>query len=177
MDLLKVFPNVPMMIREPDRVLWTVGHTSFGRLNHPTCWNSHGAYLWLTKPNLERDENGWFNVDGCVSHAAEVECTWLEWLRDAWSHNYGAVILPARRQLPPSDHLSFERIMYDLRGWHKQDVTDSRKTALQWIMRCDFILWAAMHPNESASPPASPGDDGDDSDDEPPPFDDREDED
>jgi hypothetical protein len=140
MDLLKVFPDTPSLLREPDRVLWTVGHTTDGRLNHPTSWNTHGAFLWLQKPNLERDKHGWFSIGGCVSNCQEVECTWLEWLRDVWSHSIGAVILPSNRRLPPPPTNDFMAIMYDLRGWQKRDVTESRKRAMQWILRCDFIL-------------------------------------
>jgi hypothetical protein len=47
MDLLKVFPQVEGMLRDPNIPLWTVGHESHGRLNHPACWNSYGAFLWL----------------------------------------------------------------------------------------------------------------------------------
>jgi hypothetical protein len=144
MDLLKVFPNVPKMLKEPDLIVWTVGHESFGRLNHPNTWNSHGAFLWTVRPALQRDEHGWFNIDGCVGDSPEIECTWLEWLRDAWSHHYGAIILPAKRMLPPSDWPSFERIMYDLRGWHKCNVSEDRATALKWIMRCETLLYSCI---------------------------------
>ena len=147
MDLLKVFPDVARMLRAPDRLLWTVGHTTHGRLNHPTVWNSHGAFLWLTKPELARDENGWFNVDGCVDDAPEIECTWMEWLRDAWVHSYGTLVLPHRRLLPEAPRRDFDTIMYDRRGWRKQDVTGARKQALQWLIRCDFILhWMSSSP-------------------------------
>jgi hypothetical protein len=140
MDLLKIFPELPTLIREPDRLLWTVGHTTFERLNHPNTWNSHGAYLWLRKPNLPRDAHGWFNVEGCVDNAPEVECTWLEWLRDAWSHLYPTVVMPSRQRLPGSPQEAFMAIMYDLRGWQRRDVSEHRKRSLRWVMSCDFIL-------------------------------------
>lgn len=141
MDLLKVFTAVPKILKAPDRVLWTVGGTTYGRLNHPTCWNSHGAFLWLEKPNLLRDERGWFNVLGCVSKSEEVECTWLEWLRDQWVHSWGgALIMPHQQPLPPAPQLAFNDIMEDLRGYHKQDCSKQRKEALQWIIRCDSII-------------------------------------
>ena len=141
MDLLKVFPNVKGMLRDPDIPLWTVGHESYGRLNHPCCWNDYGAFLWLQKPNLARDKHGWFSIGGHVSNEPEIECTWLEWLRDAWSHHYATMILPSQQRLPASPDNDFMAIMYDLRGWHKTaDLAEHRKRALHWIMRCDFIL-------------------------------------
>ncbi len=101
MDLLKIFPNVTKMLRQPERILWTLGYQTMGRLNHPAVWNSHGdshgAFLWLEKPNLARDAHGWVNLGGYACTEPEIECTWLEWLRDAWAHSYGTVILPSLR--------------------------------------------------------------------------------
>jgi hypothetical protein len=152
MDLLKIFPNAPKMLAHPDRVLWTVGHTSYGRLNNPCCWNTagggYGAFLWMVKPNLERDKYGWFNIGGYVANEPEVECTWLEWMRDAWAHMHAATILPTGRRLPPFQWAPFERIMYDLRGWHKRDVSEDRADALRWITRCDSIIEAAAGGSE-----------------------------
>lgn len=147
MDLLKVFPDTPKMLTNPYRTLWTVGATTYGRLNHPTCWNSHGAFLWFHKPNLPRDKHGWFNVLGCVSNTEEVECTWLEWLRDQWVHSWGGtLIMPLQRRLPPSPQLAFNDIMYDLRGWHKRDVSAQRNEAIRWVLRSDRILMGCGDP-------------------------------
>lgn len=142
MDLLKIFPDVPKMLRDPDRVLWTVcSHPTYGRINCPSVWNGYGSLLWLSKPNLPRDEHGWFNINGLVSNCQEVECTWLEWLRDMWAHGHTTVILPHKQPMPAIDYNgSFYPIMSDLRGWQRQDVSVPRKLGLQWIMRCDFIL-------------------------------------
>lgn len=144
MDLLKVFPGIETKLRNPAAVLWTVGHESYGRLNHPATWNGpYGALLWLQKPNLQRDKHGWFNVDGLVSDDAEIEWTWLEYLRDAWSHHYSAIILPHRAGLPAMEWFPFQEIMYDLRGWRKvENLEEHRQRALRWIFRCDFILHA-----------------------------------
>jgi hypothetical protein len=133
------------MLREPDAILWTVcSHPTYGRLNHPTVWNTHGSFLWLEKPNLERDEHGWFNIGGCVGDSHEIECTWLEWLRDAWSHSISAVILPSGLGLAPAPRQDFDAIMFDLRGWNKaQNLGENRANALRWLMRCDAILTKA----------------------------------
>lgn len=146
MDLLKIFPDVPKMLRDPERKLWTVcENTTLGRINCPVMWNGPGSLLWLEKPNLIRDKDGWFNVHGLVSSAEEVECTWLEWLRDLWAHAHPAVILPVHLSLPCIDYNgSFYPIMSDLRGWYKQDVGPCRESAIRWIMRCDRILSKAI---------------------------------
>jgi hypothetical protein len=171
-DLLKVFPDVPKMLRDPERILWTVGHTSYGRLNHPTTWDH--AFLWLRKPTLARDKNGWFDIDSRVSNEPEVECTWLEWLRDAWVHRYGAMVMPFRRLMPASPEQDFEAIMWDLRGWNrraltgspeKRDVSENRKRALNWIMRCDSILYSLT---ADAAANGNPGDDEEDDEDDDP---------
>lgn len=64
MDLLKLWPNLRNELGSlADVKMWTVGGESLGRLNHPTIWNTHGAFFWLgDKPNLKRDESGWFKT-------------------------------------------------------------------------------------------------------------------
>lgn len=152
MDLLKVFPQTPGILGDvADRMLWTVGHSTFGRLNHPSVWNTHGAYLWLSRPNLRRDEHGWFNVYGCVGDEPEIECTWLEWLRDAWAHSYSWVLIPSPplgfRNFPAAPINDFMAIMYDLRKWivkPKPNVAQSRARSLCWLTRVHAGLKEAI---------------------------------
>jgi hypothetical protein len=100
MDLLKIYPNVvaECLGTLADRQLWTLGHESYGRLNHPTVWNTHGAYVWVEKPNLVRDPRGWYAVRGCVDDSPEIECTWLELLRDWTKWPCASLKTPAREQ-------------------------------------------------------------------------------
>ena len=141
MDLLKLFPSLPKMLADSDLSLWTVGGESFGRLNHPVIWNTHGAFVWREKPNLDRDKHGWFNIRGCVSDHREIECTWLELLRDAWPHHYAFILFPDDRMVPPAPNEAFMTIMYDLRGWQKStEIELHRAEAMRWIMRCDRII-------------------------------------
>jgi hypothetical protein len=112
MDLL--WPDFPARLGSTVAIpVWTVGHTSEGRL--PPVWNTHGAYLWLEKPSLQRDKGGWFRVQGCISDAEEVECTWLEWLRDWRPHHYGFLLEGHFFEAANGAH--FEAIMADVRGW------------------------------------------------------------
>lgn len=144
MDLLKIFPDLETLLGDPSRRLWTVGRQSHGRLNHPVTWNTHGAFLWTEEPKLERDAHGWFNVHGCTSNESIVECTWLEWLRDAWPHGYGAIILPSGVSFPPAPQADFHAIMYDLRGIRKTDVSKSMARAKRWIFDCQEALFDAV---------------------------------
>lgn len=147
MDLLKVFPNAAKIIRNPERVLWTVcNHPTHGRINCPSMWNGIGSLLWTEKPEIARDEHGWFQIEGGLAGDAPlIECTWLEWLRDAWAHNHATLILPIRYGLPAVNYRDFEIILWNLRKLGDiGNVEESRQHALRWIMRCDFILHRAL---------------------------------
>ena len=139
MDLLKLFPDLPKMLgRSADISLWTVGHTTYERLNSPCCWNQYqglSAIVWPYKPDLPRDEHGWFNVNGLVANEPEVECTWLELLRDQWPHSYGFVLIPTGKWFPEAPRYEFDQIMWDLRGWRKSpEIEKHRAVALSWIV-------------------------------------------
>jgi hypothetical protein len=134
MDLLKVFPETVSIIGTlAEAKLWTVGSDTHGRLNHPTVWNSHGAFVWITPPQFSRDKDGWFNAKGCVSDSRVIECTWLELLRDQWPHGYSFLLIPEELRFPGPRRDFFEEIMYDLRGWRRQDVSRQRAWVIQWI--------------------------------------------
>ena len=158
MDLLKLFPDLPKEIGETAEVkLWTVGGESFGRLNHPSVWNSHGAFIWTGKPQLDRDKHGWFTVEGgCTADSALIECTWLEVLRDQWAHHYGFILLPVAVYFKPIRWLIYERIMYHRRDWkrydgHGFDLTEAKIWALtasrrleHWTPRLQEIQQARL---------------------------------
>jgi len=89
MDLLKVIPGVVDAAAPAAHLrLWTYGGTSYGRLNHPAVWNGYKgtlAYFGL-------DDTGWWKPSANWTDAPMVECTWLELLRDAWVHQYQALV-------------------------------------------------------------------------------------
>jgi hypothetical protein len=129
LDLLKLWPNLPARLGPTAGIrVWTVGSTSYGRLNHPTVWNTHGAFLWLEKPNLQRDADGWFRMQGCVSNSEEIECTWLEWLRSWWPHHHGFLL--EGNFFEASDDRYFESIMARVRGWRHQPEETQRAQAM-----------------------------------------------
>jgi hypothetical protein len=89
-----------------NRTLWTVGHETHSRLNHPTVWNTHGAYVW----------------------------TWMELLRDQWPHGYGFILMPMQSVFEPPPQRQFERIMYHSRGWQKDErIEEAREAAMAWL--------------------------------------------
>ncbi len=123
MDLLNLWPDLTTMLGPTaDIPLWTVGSARHGRLNHATVWHPHGAYLWLEKQDLTRDEDGWFSINGCVSNAQEIECNWLEWLRSWWAHHHGFLL--SGEYFDACGYEDFERIMYSIRGWRGYDPDD-----------------------------------------------------
>lgn len=135
MDLLKVFPDLAEMLGNTiDLSLWTVGHERFGRLNHPASWNDGGGYMWLEKPNLDR-ERGWASISGGhVTNAPEIECTWLEMIRDLWCHRMMMMFLPQRIIVPDSPWTCFEAIMSNRRGWNtEKDIALDLAKARCWI--------------------------------------------
>lgn len=152
MDLLKVFPHIIKILGDTTITpLWTVGRTTHGRLNHPTVWDDPCGSLALFfthEPRLERDAHGWFRIKGFyVDNAPVVPCTWVEVLRDAWPHHYAVTVDDMVLWNSSDLQDAFMRIMYDLRGWQKADITADRKKALHSIARANEKLRVLMRRN------------------------------
>lgn len=110
MDLLKLFPDLPRRLgAAADLPMWTLGGTSYGRLNHPAVWGGEAFF------GLRRGETG--KPGGYYTSHPVVECTWLEALRDAWPHTY-RLIVDGRWVVWDTSRMwpTFSKIMYDLRG-------------------------------------------------------------
>lgn len=143
-DLLKVCPSLIDDLGDDANIeLWTVGMPDrrYGNLNHPSTWNTHGAYLWLEKPNLKRDEYGWINLNGCVSNDEEIKCTLLEFLRDKFIHGFNTIVLPSEFKLYNFPWEWFQTIMWDIRGiGEKREVESLKNKANQWaVLRASEI--------------------------------------
>jgi len=143
MDLLSLWPDLPGRLGAIAEVpLWTYGGESYGRLNHPSVWNSNSgdfiAFFGLTPETIGKPDSYW--TDRQV-----IECTWLEALRDCWSHHY--TILCADRILWRSPWGPFERLMADLRGYGRLAVLHRdqlRGTALASILAATSDLNALL---------------------------------
>lgn len=133
MDLLKVYPNAVEALGATAEIkLWTISHETYGRINCPVAWNTYTglqSFLWLENPylNLARDKHGWINIDGFVCNEPVLECTWLEWLRDMWSHQHRWLLIPSGNianvehggvHFAGMDWWSFEKVMWHIRGWN-----------------------------------------------------------
>lgn len=119
MDLLKVIPGVEELLGESASLsLYTHGHTTFGRLNHPSVWNDYRGPVAFF--GLHRNATtGLLGVKppGYWTDEPIVECTFLEALRDCWPHTYrlvveGAEVFDSFRLCP-----AFEVLMFHIRGW------------------------------------------------------------
>ena len=114
MDLLKVLPETPDILgKTADVELVTQGHTSHGRLNHPAVWNTDGGLAaWFGFRDPARPT-------GFVCDHPLVRCTFLEVLRDAWSHTY--LVMVERQRVWGNSRVGwelFQQLMYHRRGWH-----------------------------------------------------------
>jgi len=142
-DLLNVFPHLRSMLGATlDVPIWTIGRTTYDRLNCPAAWNTdHGltSLLWLEKPNFPRDEHGWLNAGGYVCNDPEVEGTWLEWLRDMWAHSHGWCLQPYGIQFSAIDYnRCFYPIMSHLRGWSVEpNIDHAYKMAKLWLIKAN----------------------------------------
>lgn len=128
MDLVALFPQLPNMLQDTaQETMWTFGGETFTRLNHPAVWNwSTGpiAMFWKNKPAIQPDEKGWFRlVNGMVTDRPLIEATWLEVLRDAWSHCFLVMCDGEGLWNTADDELRriFDAIMWHIRGVTPRD--------------------------------------------------------
>jgi hypothetical protein len=111
-DLLRVIPRAADILDQVTAPLWTYGHVTHGRLNHPSVWGSqHGFTAYFGT-----DDSGTWKPDSFVSDGQLVQCTWTEVARDAWVHDYLAVV-DYEPVWDANRHAGlFLKLMYDLRG-------------------------------------------------------------
>jgi hypothetical protein len=116
-DLLKVIPGIDETLgKAADIQLWTHGHTTFGRLNSPACWNTHkGLAAFFGFRDAATPDGYSYGSDELIA------CTWLELVRDCWVHTYRVYV----EQLFVLDGEAFWRdfapIMYHVRAWRVLD--------------------------------------------------------
>jgi hypothetical protein len=112
MDLPKVIPGARNILGSlADTTVWTYGHLTDGKLNHPTVWNDAigmVAYFGFRNP---------CKPEGCWTRDPLVRCTLWEAFRDLWVH--GCVMVLEGRPVLDTHALwpQFQELMGDLRGW------------------------------------------------------------
>jgi hypothetical protein len=131
-DLLKVMPAAAGVLADlGDTPLWTYGHRSGGRLNHPTVWNSdQGLVAYFGTDGDPRKPPSFWTGD------ALVQCTFEEAIRDAWVHGY-AIILNNRHWVFGPHSEEFQDLLYHLRRWG-QPLTVERRWELESRVQNDL---------------------------------------
>jgi hypothetical protein len=114
-DLLAVLPAAAKVLDAVTAPLWTYGHVSHGRLNHPSVWGGqHGFEAFFGT-----DDSGRWKPDSYYTSSPLVQCTWTEAVRDAWVHGYLIVVNGVPIWGASRLGGTFMQLMYDLRGWTK----------------------------------------------------------
>lgn len=143
-DLPKVFPEALELLGDTaDVKLFTHGHETGGKLNHPSVWNGQQTMIAFfgfygpCKPD-------WYSTNEPI-----VECTFWEAMRDCWPHTYGLFVSPGidqeHRLVFDSFELrdQFQTIMWHLRKWGKQDsqkLARAKENVLTVIKRSVFEM-------------------------------------
>lgn len=113
MDLPKILPNLDIILGDAARIrMWTWGHISHGRLNHPALWNSNKemtGFFGFT-PETTGKPDSYYTESGLV------ECTWREVVRDAWVHHFTVQIDGAGVWKTEQFAHGFLGLMHHLRG-------------------------------------------------------------
>jgi hypothetical protein len=112
LDLLAVVPHIEQLLGTglAASTLWTHSHTTHGRINHPSAWNSYDGMVayFGTRPSG-------FKPEACVTEAPLTSCTVLEALRDLWVHDLIMLVDGARVWQAPRGLLM--PLLYHRRGW------------------------------------------------------------
>jgi hypothetical protein len=141
-DLFKVLPKVrPILEAFDDRPIYTVGHTTNGRLNHPACWNSDGGFVSYF--GFTNSAEGFVPSGYYFGNSQVIQCTFAEVIRDAWVHPIRGVVKVGDeyRSLFDSQRISwaFSELMYDMRGWNQpkrdpQAIWKARHASTRWVL-------------------------------------------
>ena len=130
-DLAKLFPDLAEILgATADQPLWTVGGEKYGRLHKPTLFS--GAIFWPYKVDLPR-EDGYFRLGSIKTSDPEIECTWLEVLRDWWPHGYSIHFggVAEEVQIPRARAAHFDDLLMHVRGYRRRDDIQAVRSALR----------------------------------------------
>jgi hypothetical protein len=137
MDLPKIIPEARDRLGDlADLQLVTHGHTTYGRLNHPTVWNHDlGCVAWFGRRSPHKPAS-------YVTDSPLVQCTLWEAIRDVWSHDY--VIVFEHNPIWNGDMWQhFEPLMGHTRGYHvlpEAEVKEHKLCVLDKIAQCRMLL-------------------------------------
>lgn len=143
MDLPKIVPEAKAALGELAVLdLLTYGHTTHGRLNHPSVWNhSLGmvAFFWRpTRPTCK--PAGYY-----TGNDAPVPCTLWEAIRDAWVHDF-VLIFEHDPVWDGDTREHFDPLMWHIRGWGdplpEAKAAEHRACVLDKVKCCAMLVRA-----------------------------------
>lgn len=114
-DLYNVVPEARAVLAPVAEVkLFTRGHATNGRLNHPTVWNHDlGFIAFFSFGGEPRPSEAFYTTDPIV------ECTFAEAVRDAFVHGISMVL--EKKVIFHAGALAqdYSALLYNHRGWRK----------------------------------------------------------
>lgn len=119
-DLYKVVPGAKAILTPVANVkLFTRGHITNGRLNHPTVWNHEMGYIAFFSFGGEPRPSETFH-----SFDPIIECTFAEAVRDAFVH--GITMVLEKKVIFHAGALArdYSALLYNHRGWRKDGSGD-----------------------------------------------------
>jgi hypothetical protein len=147
MDLPKVIPDARSRLGDlADFEMVTHGHTTHGRLNHPSVWNhALGSVAFFGRHSPMKPASYW------TDHPL-VRCTLWETIRDAWSHDF--VVLFEHNPIWNGQSWGhFEPLMYHIRGWREvpeREVKEHKACVIEMIDRCRMLLQVQLDRESTA---------------------------
>lgn len=148
MDLPRVIPDARRALGGiGDMQLFTHGHKTNGKINHPSVWNGQfGTHAHFFNGHHTKPA-GYYTSDPLV------ECTLWEALRDAWCHDF-AIILNGQCIWHGGTWKHFEPLMFHVRNWRALPDLEVRRHKAAVLRMISHMAKAA---NRSAIPLSAAG--------------------
>ena len=145
-DLLKLYPGLATgrVGKAASRlIVYSFGSpvkTGQGmRLGSLASWNDVGAIVFLTRPDIHRNKDGWLNIEGHLSNGYLVELSWLDVVRFMWRQSMPVALDGADglKLSPPAYDRVLGPLMSIIRGWVKPKPGEREqldKAASEWAL-------------------------------------------
>lgn len=151
-DLYRAVPGAREVLAPvADVVLYTHGHVTDGKLNHPSCWNHNlgtVAFFGFNDPAKP--------PEFYVGNAPVVRCTFEEAVRDLWVHALvmiveGVVVWDSSQAV----QRRFDLLMGHMRGWRQLGAREVERAQLDVMESIGYAV-NGLHLLRAAASPATP---------------------